>query len=68
MHFARTRKGNDSPKYTHGVGPQNIEYEKTCRTANAMSVSPPCLFLWVKVMSATFTLGPGSVLNPTTPA
>lgn len=31
----------------HGVGPQNIEYEKTCSTANAMSVSPPRLLVIV---------------------
>ncbi len=39
--FGRTRRGKLSPRYTHGVGPQKIENENTCRTANAMSVSPP---------------------------
>lgn len=30
----------DLPRYTHGVGPQNMENEKTCSTAKAISVSP----------------------------
>ena len=39
--FGRTRSGKLSPRYTHGVGPQKIENEKTCRTAKAIRVSPP---------------------------
>ena len=41
--FALTRRGNDSPRYTHGVGPQNIEKAKTWRTAKAIMTSPPDL-------------------------
>lgn len=44
MAFGLTRRGNDSPRYTHGTGPQKREKEKTCRIAKAMRTSPPCLF------------------------
>jgi hypothetical protein len=40
MDLGRTRRGNDSPRYTHGVGPQKMENEQTCRTAKAMRTSP----------------------------
>lgn len=66
MAFGRTRSGKLSPRYTHGVGPQKTENENTCRTAKAMSVSPPCLLRTVS-WSAGVPAG-ASVKWPTRPA
>ena len=63
IHLARTRNGKLSPRYTHGVAPQNIENPKTWRTAKVMTASPPLLFRWVR--AATGVPGGARVKWPT---